>query len=448
MEWKALLNTEHQQAKRLLVISLDGLDARYLLKRDEAGLRLPTLRRLLAEGAWSLDVQSVYPSVTYPVHTTIATGALPARHGIYGNNLLEPPCTKQTGQWHWFARDIRADTLWAAAAREGLRTGLISWPVASGAGDYNVPEILDVGKPLRETLALMKAHARPPGLIEELESKDPQLYRFANQDEHDDLRARFAAYVIEEKRPDVMLVHFFDFDHFQHDYGPFAPEATACLEKLDGYVARLLDACARAGTLDETALFIVSDHGFMPISKLVHPHVLLARAGLLRVDSSEDGPIGLEKMKDADWRAYAYITSGSCAIILRDPSDVDAKERVRALFEPLAGLEGSGILRVFRDEEMRLLCANPDASLMLEAADGYSFGPNLTGDAVTESLQRGQHGYLPTRADYLTCFIATGAGIERRGDLGRMRMIDVGPTIARVLGFSLKDAEGEGLQLR
>jgi predicted AlkP superfamily pyrophosphatase or phosphodiesterase len=445
------LSAEHKQAKRLLVISLDGLDARYLLRRDEFGLRLPTLRRLLALGAWSLNVRTVYPSVTYPVHTTIATGALPARHGITGNNLLEPPGTSQTGHWHWFARDIRADTLWDAAAREGLRTALISWPVGGGAGDYNLPEIVDVGKPLPETLALMKAHARPQGLIEEVEQRDPQLYRHASADEHDDLRARFAEYVLTEKKPDVMLVHFFDFDHFQHDYGPFTPEAFVIMEKLDGYVARLLDACERAGTLAETAIFIISDHGFLPISKLVHPHVLLARAGLLGAGISSDeeiGPASLEQIKDADWRAYAYITSGSCAIILRDPTDVEARARVHELFEPLAGREGSGILRVLPYEEVRLLGANPDASLMLECADGYSFGANITGDVVTDSVQRGQHGYHPARAEYETCFIAVGAGIGRRGDIGPMRMMNVGPTIARVLSLKLRDAEGEGLQLR
>jgi predicted AlkP superfamily pyrophosphatase or phosphodiesterase len=441
------LSKEDKQARRALVISLDGLDARYVRERDALGLRIPTLRRLLAEGAWSLNVETVYPSVTYPVHTTIATGTLPARHGITGNNLLEPPGTKQTGAWHWFARDIRADTLWTAAAREGLRTGLISWPVGGGAGDYNVPEIVDVGKPLAETLALMKTHARPQGLIEEVERRDPQLYRHANQDEHDDLRARFAEHVIKEKRPDLMLVHFFDFDHFQHDYGPFTTEACAILEKLDGYVARLLDASAGAGTQDETALFIVSDHGFLPISKLVHPHVLLSRAGLLRVDSSQVGPTGLDEIKEADWRAYAYITSGSCAIILRDPADLFARQRVLELFEPLAGREGSGILQVLVDEDVRSSGANTDAFVMLEAADGYSFGPNLTGEAVTPSVQRGQHGYSPARAGYETCFIASGAGLARRGDLGPVRMIDVGPTIARSLGLTLMDAEGLGLQL-
>src|SRR4051812_46694124 len=128
-------------AKRVILISLDGLDARYLNRRDEYHLRIPTLRRLMSEGAAARGVTSVYPSVTYPAHTTIATGALPARHGILGNEIFEPPDTTQTGEWNWFARDIKADTLWNAAARAGLKTALISWPASVGAGDYSFPEI-------------------------------------------------------------------------------------------------------------------------------------------------------------------------------------------------------------------------------------------------------------------------------------------------------------------
>src|SRR5215210_7737295 len=270
-----------QEAKRALVISIDGLDARYLVRREEWGLRIPTLRRLMQTGASSLEVVAVYPSVTYPVHTTIATGALPARHGIVGNELFIPLGAPQCGEWHWFAHDIKAETLWDAAHGRGLSSGIVSWPVAGGAGDYNVPEIKKLDAGPHESLALMKIHERPRGIIKEVEARDPGLYRNANMDEHDDMRTRFAEYLITEKRPRLMLVHLFDLDHFQHDYGPFTPQAFAMLEKLDAYVARLLEAAARAGTLSETAIFIVSDHGFAPISKLIHPGVILRHAGLL-----------------------------------------------------------------------------------------------------------------------------------------------------------------------
>jgi predicted AlkP superfamily pyrophosphatase or phosphodiesterase len=434
-----------KQAKRVIVISLDGLDARYLHKRDEYKLRIPTLRRLMAEGATARGVTTVYPSVTYPAHTTIVTGASPAKHGVFGNEVFEPPDTPQEGAWNWFARDIKVDTLWDAAAREKLKTAMVSWPVSAGAGDYNLPEIYQSGVSLEKTWQRSGENARPQGLVEEVGKRDPALYSNVNKDESDDLRTRFAEYIITEKRPDVLLVHLFDLDHFQHDYGPFTPEAFAILEKVDGYVARILAAAERAGTLPETAIFIVSDHGFMPVKEQVHPGVLLAQAGLIKLLEGKDAQ-GKAKILSTDWRAAAYPTSGSCSIILRDPQDKETLKKVRDIFKPLAGKKGSGIFRVIEADEIRRLGANTHAALMLDAADGYTFGSNYTGEFITAYKRRGQHGFLPSRPDYKASLIISGAGFTRRGDLGDIRMIDIGPTIARVLNLKLRDAEGQPLK--
>lgn len=433
-----------QEAQRILVISLDGLDWRYV-SSARPNLRIPTLRRLMAEGV-SSGVLTVYPSVTYPSHTSIVTGAYPARHGIYGNDIFDASVLRNR-EWYWFARAIQVDTLWDAARRRGLSTAMVSWPVATGAGDYNVPEILKFGGSFPDTLARMKANARPQGLIEEIERADPKLYAQVNKDEQDDMRTRFAEYVIEKKRPQVMLVHLFDLDHFEHDFGPFTPEAERVLEKTDAYVARMLAAASRAGTLAETAVFIVSDHGFLPVEKQIHPGVVLAQAGLLKLREEKDAQ-GQARQAIAEWRAMPYTSGGSCAIILRDPNDRDALKLVRAAFGGRQFADGK-VLRVLEAKEIRAQHANPRASLMLEAADGYSFGGNYTGEPITPNSQRGTHGYLPTR--YLNTFIASGAGIKRRGllyDSRPVRMIDLGPTMARVLKLKLRDAQGSALSLR
>ena len=442
-------------AKRVLVISLDGLDARYLLKRDEYGLKIPTLRRLMAEGTWARGVVSVYPSLTYPAHTTLVTGATPRRHGIFGNNILEMPPAPQTGAAHWFARDIRAETLWDAARRAKLSTGMVSWPVAGGTGDWNVPEIWKPGGTQNDSLGEIAMHARPSGLVEEIAKRDPALYAKATADETDDMRTRFAEYVIGEKKPDVMLVHLFDLDHFEHDEGPFTPQAFEMLEKTDGYVARLLDAARRAGTLAETAVFIVSDHGFKSISQQIQPGVILERAGLLKTREEKDAQGRTRTLVADDWRALPYPTAGSCAIILRNPRDGDAMRRALAAFREYAGAEnqgrrakGDGLLRIIYAEHLAKLGSNPRAAFMLEAADGYAFGGSLTGEPLAATRQRGTHGYLPSGADYRTSFIAAGASVTRRGDLGVVHMLDIGPTIAATLGLKLRDADGRPLKLR
>lgn len=441
--WLAFLPSDTQGQKRSLVISLDGLDTRYLHDADKYKLRIPTLRRLMANGVTARGMISVYPSITYPNHTTLITGAVPARHGIFGNSVFEPPVGRRTNSAHWFARDIKADTLWDAASRAGMTVGMVSFPVAGGAGDWNVPEIWQPGGTIEQTRQAIAENARPRGFVEEVEQKFPDIYRNSNADEGDDARTQFAEYIIAEKRPDVMLVHLFDFDHFQHDFGPFTPEVFAILEKTDAYVARLLSAAERAGTLRETTVFITSDHGFKPIEKQIHPGVLLRRAGLVSLDDAEEN-----QAIDGDWKAAVYVTGAACAIYLHEPNDRATLKKLREIFKPLEGREDSGIFRVLEAKELRKMGSNTRAALMLEAANGYTFGSNYAGEFIVESRSRGMHGYLPTRPDYYASFIASGKDVSRRGVIDYLDMTDAGSTIAAALGLTLRNASGKTINLQ
>ena len=64
----------------------------------------------------------VYPSLTYPSHTTIAPGRMPAEHGIYSNLSSREP-GKNLEDWFWFANAIKVPTLWDEARAEPLTTG-------------------------------------------------------------------------------------------------------------------------------------------------------------------------------------------------------------------------------------------------------------------------------------------------------------------------------------
>src|SRR5262245_40681567 len=73
-------------AEHVVLISVDGFRPDFYLEEDWA---MPMVRQMAREGAKAEGVRSVFPSVTYPSHTTIITGALPARHGIYYNTPFE-----------------------------------------------------------------------------------------------------------------------------------------------------------------------------------------------------------------------------------------------------------------------------------------------------------------------------------------------------------------------
>ena len=62
------------KSKRLIVISLDALGSTDF----EMFSQLPNFKKFIDHAAFCRQVRSVYPSLTYPAHTTIVTGRPPA----------------------------------------------------------------------------------------------------------------------------------------------------------------------------------------------------------------------------------------------------------------------------------------------------------------------------------------------------------------------------------
>ena len=100
------------------------------------------IQQMAREGALAERVRGVFPTVTYPSHTTIVTGELPAKHGIYFNTPFVPE--GQTGRWYWEEHAIQVPTLWDAVREHGGHTAAVSWPVTEGAPiDWFIPEVWD-----------------------------------------------------------------------------------------------------------------------------------------------------------------------------------------------------------------------------------------------------------------------------------------------------------------
>ena len=158
------------QTPLLLMISIDGLRPDYVTAADAHGAKIPNLRRFLAEGAFAQGVLGVIPTVTYPSHTTLITGVSPAAHGIFANTVFDPLRENQSG-WYWYSEDIRVATLWGAAARAGLSTASVQWPVSVGARvTWNIPEFWRAGTP--DDAKLLRAVATP-GLLASIRDRLP-----------------------------------------------------------------------------------------------------------------------------------------------------------------------------------------------------------------------------------------------------------------------------------
>ena len=95
---------------RVMVISLDAVGNRDL----ELMKTLPNFCAFFERAALCSRVESVYPSLTYPAHTSILTGRKPIHHGIVNNTKLQPG--RERPDWIYQRKFIKSTTLWDEAA--------------------------------------------------------------------------------------------------------------------------------------------------------------------------------------------------------------------------------------------------------------------------------------------------------------------------------------------
>lgn len=417
-------------AQHVAVLSVDGLGAEALAPENTCLAADSTIRRLAKSGAWSAGVAGILPTVTYPTHATIVTGADPVTHGMIDN-------AARGVFWLKDRRDIRADTLWDAAKRAGKTVAIVTWPSTYGAdAAWLIPEDLAPRTNPQEDIR----KGSTPGLFDALSRAvgTPALVHYGHADSGtplDGMTATFAAEIVRRHKPDVLLAHFLDYDHRMH-LAPFTPDDSCkALARVEGWIAHILGAYEQAGLRDRTTVFVVSDHGFLKVEQGINLRALLREAGWSEL-------LGEARLEDVfDIR----IAGGSVALYPLEPKPAAWIERVRAHFRPRLEKAHGTRLRWLTDGEARAFGGFPDAAIVLCAKPGFSFRimPAVEAAVLVEPGRfLGAHGYCPDEPAMDALFIVSGAGVKAAGDIGRLRMRDVGATIAAFAGVRLRDATG------
>lgn len=418
------------RVEHVVVVSIDGLCPAYYLEPDRHGLKVPTLRALVAEGASAEGMRSVFPTLTYPAHTSLVTGVSPRRHGIFLNEAPDP--LMKFGM-RWYAEQVRARTLYQAAEERGLRAALVFWPVSLGAHANAVfPEFW---RGDRDDTQLLRA-VSTPGLVAGVEQRFPDFHFDSPAETKDKDLTDIAVHIILTRRPNLLLVHLIQVDHTQHAAGLETLATRAALENADAQLGRIVAALKESGLWEHTVLFVVSDHGFAPVRTEIRPAVLLRRAGLLRLN-----PQG----RVTDWMAGAICSGGTCEVLLKNPADTSTRERVLRIFSALAKHPRNGIERLYSPQETATLSPDPGAFLLLEAAPGFTVSSSAVGVYARRSRIRATHGYNPDRPDQLAAFIVAGPSIKPRR-LEEVSILDIAPTVAFLLGLEMPDVEGRTLR--
>lgn len=411
-------------AQRMVVlITLDGFPA-YAL--DDPKLPVPTLRELSKHGAHARRMGIVNPTVTWPNHTTLATGVLPSEHGLLYNGTAV-----RTGSWPPIKIDysidkeqmVHAVTVYDLAHRAGLKTAQVDWVAINHAPaiDWEFPELASANDPLvKEMIA--------KGVISATDAED---FRHANIVWRDEIWCRAAEFLIREHKPNLLLLHFLTLDSTHHRYGPNSLASEDAMAFLDSRVARVIAAIHAAGLQDRTTVLIASDHGFKQAHKEIRPLVALRAAGL-------------------ENSVFVLSEGGSAMVYLDKKRVAELTNRIRGMF---TGMEG--IQRIAGPDEFPAL-GLPDPAkdsqapdLVLYAKTDYAFSNPRAGDSgpviVTTGQTTGAHGYLASDPDMDAIFIASGYGIRAGASVEKIQNIDVAPTIAKLLDVRLPNPRGQVL---
>jgi len=420
----------------LIVISFDCLSALDfpLLKK------LPHFKAILENGAYVEKVETIYPSVTYPCHTTIVTGNFPNRHGIINNTLLQPG--RISPDWNWYRSLINGTTLYDEAKKANLTTAALMWPVTGKANiDYNLPEIFP-NRPWQNQIFVSLRNGSPR-FQWDLNKRFGHLRNGLNQPELDDFVLESTLHTIKTKKPNLLLVHFTDLDTQRHDYGFSSKEAIAAIHRHNERLGQIMKALKESGIYENSTIVALGDHSALDENKALKLNVLFHKHKLITTTG---------KGKINNWRAYCKSCDGSAYIYVKDRKDLETRKILKSLLDSLLVDPAAGIEKIFTADEAALKGADPSCTFMLESKKGYYFLEDYQGDYVKnitrEDAKKDKkytlacHGYSPEKPEYFTIFMAEGKGIRPKTILPRARLIDEGPTLAKLLGVDLGDTDG------
>ncbi|MHC3437788.1 alkaline phosphatase family protein [Natrialbaceae archaeon A-gly3] len=313
------MTTDTSANGRAFVLGVDGVPWDLLSTFIDAG-ELPNFQRLVDEGV-SAPLESTVPPTTPTAWPSIATGMWPDKHGIYGFQRLETDYTQRMNT----SADLSQPALWHLLSPATVGNVPMTFPAQEVDGrmvsGMMSPEVNE-------------RFARPPELVDEIRAEIPDYEIGLNWYDYADEQRRFTedlTSLLTARRELMRLLmaeedwrlFFFVYtapDRLQH----LIWEEDVILEHyklLDDVLGEVLEYVESL----EANLFVVSDHGFGPISKFVHLNTILANEGLLTRKDESTARRSLDRFG---------ITKSNVVDALKG-AGIDEKRFVQSLPKPL-----------------------------------------------------------------------------------------------------------------
>jgi predicted AlkP superfamily phosphohydrolase/phosphomutase len=246
---------------------------------------------------------------------------------------------------------------------------------------------------------------------------------------------------------DEIVRQFLLVDKGQPGYSPELAERYADYRERGAQIADAsLGQLLAATDLRDTTLLVVSDHGLAPVHTAVHLNTLLEQAGFLSFQEAPGFPV------DTTHSQVLVLTSGGSANLYvnlrgRERPGVVPPEEYPALLDELARTlsevtDPSGqpvFARIVRRQEMGdLHLSSPySGDLFVQAEPGYVLSHESGKEEAFEATRcYGGAGYDSALGEMHGIFVAAGRGVREGETICPVRVVDIAPTVARLLGFA------------
>lgn len=404
-----------RRADHVIVVMLDGCRPD-LLRRAKA----PNLRALAAAGTTYVQARTVYPSQTRVAFVSLPTGAYPGSHGIVGGNDIKDADWKTVGMGDDDPIAAQAlvarPTVFEAATAAGLTSLYAAMKGYELVGARGATWTINGKKTLDPTAWKRRYEPTAEGSAD-LAAGYKQLLSRQLLDQ--------ALQIVREKRPSLVIINLGAADYAGHSFGPESIRYLLTIEYLDGLVGDLLKALDEMGIRQRTTVIVSADHGFSDVD----PARLVAPA-------ADAGGRRLEVLGARSIEHYLTNTGGSSmGVYVRDKSRVA---------EAVAAMRAEPWCEAVYCQDAKAACDRT-----LESLHAYFPGRSpdvmvdLDDDAALNFPQPGQHGSL-RHDDMAIPLLLSGAGVAAGKVAGEARLVDIAPTVMRLLGLPPEGLRPDG----
>jgi arylsulfatase A-like enzyme len=416
---------------QVVIVICDSLRADLITATDA-----PFLSELARRSARFANHASVFPSTTRTSAASIATGCLPARHGLLGNTMgidegdglvcLSVGKPDFRDRLHAATgRTLHVPTLAERLSRTG-ETAIAISNVSPGAAYFLDPDGYGwVYNP---------AGSFGPGRRPLPTAEGLDISKGAAGD--DTATERFCEEVLRQRAPAMALLWLSEPDYTGHHTPLGLPAHRAAIASADANVQRVAETVSRLDPTGERILFIVgSDHGMETVDETIDLDGLLIEAGLKRAPGSSDVVVAPNGSA-----ALLYFADPAGGLVAEVARFLETQDWVGRTFVgpalAAAGLPTGSAMQI-------ALTLKTDERSNPHGVPGHS---HIVRDWLEpkDCIGFGQHGGLGRNEQRPFLFLS-GGGFAPGTHHSRSSLIDIAPTALRHLGLPATGMDGQAL---